>query len=910
MRAASISQGPAVAVEPLAVSSVTGPLAEIMAAMDVETGRQAAYIASIPARNPLYGQPNPRLPSSLSQALKKLGVQRLYSHQTAALQAARQGKDLVVITSTSSGKSLCYNLPVLERVLADREAHALYIYPINALINDQFNSLARLNLELGHDAVSIDRYSGSVTTDRRRDIRARQPNIILTNPEMVHLSFLQWHHLWAPMWRNLAYIVLDEVHTYRGVFGAHMAGLARRLLRVAHHYGADPRFICCSATIANPRELVESLISRPCTLVDQDGSASGRRLFVLWNPPLQPEEGENVRRPYTDESVDLLQLCLQADMNTIVFTRARRVTEQMLRKSQGLNTESEEATDEPVPQIASYRAGYLAEEREAIESRLKRGELRGVITTNALELGIDIGGLDTAIIAGYPGSIMSTWQQAGRAGRRGRDALVFLVASQNPLDQFYMSHPEQFFAEPHEQAVVDLANPFVRLRHLLCSAREIPWSLEEVARQPADIQRDMAALKEAGVLEEQSPRGEPQLVYPGEDARKGLHMQISLRSAGQETFTIRDEQRHEIGTIQPPNVYREAHLGAIYQHIDGDYRVVGFNRYEHAITVRPEPLPHYTRSQSASSISVTRELARRQLGDEQAGLSVHLGEVSVAEVVSAYQELEMGSNRLVRRVNLETPLRIRLHTTGLWVSLPPTLEEAMSGASESERLRALEYGLHALEHLLTGLVPLLVMCDRRDIGGDFAVSHPDVGGGALFLYDAYEGGIGLAEAGFERIEQLLALAYDTVVHCSCQDGCPACIQSSSCRRGNESLDKHAAIVLLSALAPAFAASGAVTPARRQRAGSGLERSLERAIEEIDLATRKRSIHEAAAAVPAEPAPAGPAYAVGSWVRHAVYGRGIVIETDGSGNGAWVTVRFVRRSVIQRISSRSPQLRLE
>ncbi len=287
---------------------------------------------------------------------------------------------------------------------------------------------------------------------------------------------------------------------------------------------------------------------------------------------------------------------------------------------------------------------------------------------------------------------------------------------------------------------------------------------------------------------------------------------------------------------------------------------------------------------------------------------MHLGEVTVTEVVSAYQELEMGSNRLVRRVNLETPLRIQLHTTGLWIGLPPALEAAMPGLSESERSRTLEYGLHALEHLLTGLVPLLVMCDRRDIGGEFAVSHPDVGHSALFLYDACEGGIGLAEAAYEQIEQLLALAYATVRDCPCQDGCPACIQSSSCPRGNESLDKHAAITLLSTLAPTFMAGTTATAARRQRAAGGLERSLERAIEEIDLATRKRSIHEAAPAVPAEPAPAGPEYAVGAWVRHAVYGRGIVIETDGSGNGAWVTVRFVRRSVIQRISSGSSQLR--
>ncbi|MFO7698676.1 MAG: DEAD/DEAH box helicase [Anaerolineae bacterium] len=899
------------AVEPLAPGAVDGPLAEIMSAMHVDIGHQVAYVGNIPPREPSYALPDPPLPNPLIRALRRLEITRLFSHQTEALRLAREGQDLVVVTSTSSGKTLCYNLPVLERILGDRAARALYIYPINALVNDQFNMLARINLELGQNAVGIDRYSGSVTSDRRKDIRERQPNILLTNPEMVHLSFLQWHSIWATLWKNLSYVILDEVHTYRGVFGAHMAGLVRRLLRVAHYYGANPQFICCSATIANPQDLVENLTSRPCTVVDRDGSASGRRLFVLWNPPLDKNEGENVRRSYADESVDLLQLCLREDLNTIVFTRARAVTERMLRQSQGLSPDAVEIKDEPVPQIASYRAGYLAEEREAIETRLKLGELRGVITTNALELGIDIGGLDSAIIAGYPGSIMSTWQQAGRAGRRGKDALVFLVASQNPLDQFYMLHPEQFFDEPHEQAVVDLANPFVRLRHLLCSAREVPWILDEIAYEHEDTRRDLAALKGAGILEEQVVRGRASLAYPGDDKRKGLHMQLSLRSAGQTTYAIRDEQRHEVGSIQPPNVFREAHPGAIYQHIDGDYRVLALNTYEHTVTVRPESLPHYTRSQSASSISVSRELVQRPLGLDDRGPTVHLGEVVVTEVVSAYQELEMGSNRLVRRVNLEKPLRIRLHTTGLWISLPPQLEQAMPGLSDSERRTTLEYGLHAVQHLLTGLVPLLVMCDRRDIGGESSVKHPDVGRSALFLYDAYEGGIGLAEAAYQQVERLLALAHDTVRSCSCSDGCPACIQSSNCRRGNEALDKQAAIGILAQLTIQFADSDAAARTGRQQLAGGLSRSLERAIEEIDQATIRRGlVSRSADAADAEPELAGPAYAVGTWVHHAVYGRGIVIETDGTGNAAWVTVRFVRRSVIQRISAKSAQLKPE
>jgi len=877
--------------------------------MSVDTGHQVAYIGAVSARPPVYASPRRPLPPRLTKALEALGIDRLYSHQVAALELARKGQDVVVVTSTSSGKTLCYNLPILERILSDRAAHALYIYPINALVNDQFNALARINLELGHQAVGMDRYSGGVTTDKRREIRARQPNILLTNPEMLHLSLLQWHHLWAPLWKSLAYIVLDEVHSYRGVFGSHIAGLMRRTLRVAQAYGASPQFICCSATIANPQQLVQRLTSRPATLVDEDGSASGRRVFVMWNPPLAAEGEQNVRRSYADESVDLFRLCLQANLNTIVFTRARRITEQMLRKSQDLAAATADEGDETRSDIASYRAGYLADEREEIEARLKAGALRGVITTNALELGIDIGGLDSAIIAGYPGSIMSTWQQAGRAGRRGRDALVFLVASQNPLDQYYMLNPEQFFDEPHEQAVVDLENPYVRLRHLLCSAREVPFANEAASDQNEGLGRDLSALLAAGLLEEQDRDGHPSLTYPGEDTRKSIHMLLSLRSTGQETYTIRDEERHVIGTIQPPNVFREAHPGAIYQHGDEDLRVVALNIRERTVTVRPEPMPHYTRSLSASSISVSREIRQRSLGEGSVGVRVHLGEVEVTEVVSAYQELEMRSGRLVRRVNLDSPLRIRLHTTGLWIAPGPSLEAAMPGLSSEEQHSALESGLHAVQHLFEGLIPLLVMCDRRDIGGESSAGHPDTGGAALFLYDACEGGIGLAEAAFEQLEQLFRLALVSLNGCSCSEGCPACIQSSTCRRGNEQLNKDAARRILEHL---VRCSGAAESERLQRRQTtmALNRGLGRAIEEIDEATRKHGLREHVQAAQSEPESVlqSPRYSVGDWVLHSVYGQGIVIETDGTGQATWVTVRFKRRSLIHRISAGSPQLR--
>ncbi len=882
-------------------------LAQIARGMGARPGEQIVHVADLPSREASYAQPNPPLPTALASALRVLDVTRLYTHQVEALERARRGENLVVVTATSSGKTLCYNLPVLETILKNRAARALYIYPINALINDQFKTLARMNLALGQEAVGMDRYTGAISTAKRREIRGRQPNILLTNPELLHLSLLQWHHLWASFWRNLAYIVVDEIHTYRGVFGANVAYLFQRLVRIARYYGADPRFICCSATIANPQDLAERLTAQPFTVISHEGAARGKKLFVLWNPPLSEQEGANVRRPYAQESVDLLRQCLQADLNTIVFTRARRLTEQMARlgKDTLAHDLPEAEQTEAGQQITSYRAGYLAQERESIEARLKSGELRGVITTNALELGIDIGGLDAAIIAGYPGTIMSTWQQAGRAGRRGRDALVFLVASQNPLDQYYVAHPEQFHAEPHERAVVDLANPFIRFKHLLCAAKELPWSSGELRQAPPDLRGALQELSSQGLLVEQrSPEGETRLHYP--EGRKNIHMQISLRSAGQETYRILDQEQNEIGSIEPPNVFRETHPGAIYQHSDGDYRVVALHRGQRTVHVRPEMAPHYTRSRSTSNLRIMAQYATRPLGPERGGLSVAIGEALVTETVRSFQELELGTNRMVRRVNLDLPLAVRLQTTALWVALPPDMEAAMEGDSPEERREHLQRGLHAMEHLLTGLLPLLVMCDRRDVDGHHDLAQPDLHGSALFLYDAYEGGIGLVEAAYDRIEELLTMAYETLVKCPCLDGCPSCIQSSGCRLGNEDLDKWAAIRLLREMRLRIGPEPEAPSAARQRISDFTaysEFSLRRALTEMDQLTRQNRLEDHMLSQP----PAGPPepqFSGGDRVLHGVYGRGVVLASRLEGQEEQVTVRFAQRGgVVKTVLAR-------
>ena len=937
-----------------ALPSVPALLETIAREMHVAEGHQIVHVETLEATQSAYAVPSPPLPPELDRSLRATGVQQLYTHQVEAIERVRRGENVVVVTATSSGKTLCYNLPVLESILADRSTRALYLYPINALVNDQLKSLFRLNLGLGKGAVSVARYTGSLESDQRKVVRERQPSILLTNPEMLHLSLLLWHELWSDLWKNLRYIVIDEVHTYRGVFGSNMAQLFRRTLRMAEHYGAAPQFICCSATIANPQELAEHLTGRPFSVIDRNGAGRGRRYFALWNPPLEQGNENALRHSYTAESVALLLHCVRAHYNTIVFARARGLTERMLRLSRGQpageagNPAAADGDAALAERISAYRAGYLAEEREEIENRLKSGELLGVITTNALELGIDIGSLDAAIISGYPGTIMSTWQQAGRAGRRGRDALIVLVASQNPLDQYYMRHPRVFFAQPHELAVVDQENPYIRLKHLLCAARELPLSPQELAQTPPALAETLDALRAAELL---VPVAEGEgLTYP--KSRRDIHFSISLRAASHETYQILNEQRLEIGTIEPPNVFREAHPGAIYQHSDDNYRVTYLDRQRHTVRVREEPLPHYTRANSVSTLRVeqiytTQQLAVDAVNPLHGPVSIALGDVLVQETILGYQELTLATNEMVRRVNLDYPLTITLHTTAMWITIPPELAtllaplaalEAAAPVTGEEPAETEEgegqpfvAGLHAIEHLLTGVMPLLVMCDRRDVDGYHHVLHPDLQAPAIFVYDAYEGGIGLAEIAYQRAEELLRLAHDTVTRCECKMGCPACIQSGVCRLRNASLDKAAAIALLAAILPPTTAQDAEQPrtsaAPIDKAGPDIQlpsmstslpasssdpRSLgrQRALREILELTRHKTVYEHVGTpdAPVATEPTHVAFTVGDWVEQSPYGRGQVQAVRKEGGHQILVIRFQQRGLVREVDISRAALR--
>jgi DEAD/DEAH box helicase domain-containing protein len=706
-----------------------------------------------------------------------------------------------------------------------------------------------------------------------------------------------------------------------------MAQLFRRMLRMAHYYGAAPQFICCSATIANPGELCERLTGQSFSVVDRDGAGCSRRYFVLWNPPLAADTPSGLRRSHTDEAVALLQLCVQANYNTIVFARARGLTERMLRlarNSGDTDGPADAATPDSAPDLAisAYRAGYLAEERETIENRLKSGEIKGVITTNALELGIDIGSLDAAIIAGYPGTIMSTWQQAGRAGRRDRDALIVLVASQNPLDQYYVRHPQVFFTQNHERAIIDEQNPYIRLKHLLCAARELPLTPDELHLLSTEMLETLDGLREAELL---VPAADgPGLTYP--HSRRDVHFAVSLRSASHETYQILNQQRIEVGTIEPPSVYREAHPGAIYQHSEDSYRVTFLDRRRRVVRVREEELPHYTRASSVTTLRITRVYASQTLATRSGPLTVALGDVVVQETVVGYQELTLSANEMVRRVTLDQPLTLTLHTTAMWVQVPQNVADLpllLTAPPESDAPPAppLAAALHAIEHLLTGVLPLLVMCDRRDIDGYHALQHSDLGTAATFVYDAYEGAIGLAEVAYQRAGDLLRLAYDTVTRCQCLTGCPSCIQSGVCRLRNEDIDKQGAVALLGALLPSgetaanASASALATDASDHIVAEQDARapSRRRALRDLLEHTRQQTIvehlakqDEATPAAPersnaASPAPV-PTFSPGDWVEQAPYGRGQVLEVRQVGAKEIITVRFSGRGIVRELEA--------
>lgn len=790
---------------------------------------QVVHVELLPERPAQYGElPCGLIDPRLSVALDAIGISRLYSHQADAIDAVLRGRSIVIVTGTASGKTLCYTIPVIDAVLKDTLTTALFIYPTKALAQDQLRSLNRL----GQVATSGDlsepgrgsgrflagAYDGDTPATERRKLRDRG-SVILTNPDMLHQGILPQHARWNRFFANLKYVVLDEVHSYRGVFGSHLANVLRRMKRICRHYGSDPQFICCSATIANPKEHAESITGTQMVLIDNDGSPRGPKRFVFWNPPLLvqghgvpaqhwdvPAQQWNVRAQHRDvsaqqrdvpaqqsnaptpqssaptpqwsvlgqqlnvpvrptaggerrsplwEAVELLTSLVKGGVQTIAFTRTRLMAELLLRCAR---ERLEAVSPRLARSVEAYRGGYLPEERREIERKLADGETLAVASTNALELGIDIGSLDAAILVGYPGTIASTWQQAGRAGRKAGESIVFLIGDNSPIDQYMITHAEYLFARSPEQAVIDPDNPHIAIGHIKSAAFEMALS---------DAEASMFGKYALPVLEILEDEGSVKHIdgcwywasseYPAAE--------VNLRNICGPVYTIQDcsQGNRVIGTMDEVSALSQLHTHAVYLHGADTYFVDALDLDKKIAFVSKRDLDYYTQAIQTSRIRIDEV----EYEKPWRGGMVGFGDVTVTTTIPMFKKIRFHSRDSLGYEELEMPPQT-LETVSLWIALPESAVEAVRAEG-----RVLAEGLIGIANAMVECAPLYVMCDVRDIG--VVVDSSNLRKDALFLFDRYPGGIGYAQRCADCVDELIQAVYEVISRCSCETGCPSCV---------------------------------------------------------------------------------------------------------------------------------------
>jgi DEAD/DEAH box helicase domain-containing protein len=742
-----------------------------------ESGR-ITHLEVIPERKAEFVALPSSLHPRLVEALGRLGVSRLYPHQAQALELVGQGHNVIISTGTASGKSLCYHLPVYQEILNNPSSRALYIFPTKALAQDQLRSLKELH---GREVRSAT-YDGDTPQDLRGWIR-REAQVVLTNPDMLHYGILPNHRLWSGFLSHLRYVVLDEAHVARGVFGSHVAQVLRRLRRVCDAYGSRPLFVFTSATIANPEEHAARLAGLEVEAVKDDASPRGRKVFALWNPPdILSMEGGEIHRSSNLETAQLLARLMRRGVRTIAFCRSRKAAELIYGYVHRILDGSERELAE---RLASYRGGYLPQQRREIERRLFGGELLAVATTNALELGVDIGDLEACLMNGYPGTIASTWQQAGRAGRKQEESLAVLIAADDPLDQYLMRHAQFLFGAPCEEAVVDLENGSILGAHLCCAACEIPLREEDELYFGESMREAVEGLVKEGAL---GVKGK--LWYYA--SHEPPAQKVNLRSASGSLISIVEKDTGSLlGTVEEATCFFHVHPGAVYLHQGESYLVEELDLERMVALVRNEELDFYTNPMDNTDVTVLEE--ERSYARSSGGCAIHYGEVEVSTKVYAYQKRRLLTHEILETLGLDLPTQV-LRTRALWYTLPTGCLSALN-LGEYE----LAGGLHALEHASIAMLPLFAMCDRWDIGGMSTSFHPDTGRATVFIYDAYPGGVGIAARGFELAAAHLKATREMVRSCPCREGCPSCIHSPKCGNGNEPLDKQAAVRLLELL---------------------------------------------------------------------------------------------------------------
>jgi DEAD/DEAH box helicase domain-containing protein len=744
------------------------------------TGPCITATRHFPARPPVLVPFPSSLDPRLASALRARGIEQLYSHQARAWELVDKGEHVVIVTPTASGKTLCYNLPVLQGLLVEPDARVLYLFPTKALAQDQLAELEEIAKQLPE--LRMFTYDGDTPQDARRAVRARA-NLVLSNPDMLHSGILPHHTKWATLFQNLKFVVIDELHAYRGVFGSHVSNVIRRLRRLCAHYGSAPQFIMASATIANPRELAEHIVGEPVGEIAESGAPRGDKLFVCYNPPVvNPELG--IRAPYLAESAKMAIRFLREKIPTIVFAQSRLSTEVLLG---AIKTGVADRTGD-AGIVRGYRGGYLPGRRRAVEQGLRAGDVLGVVSTNALELGVDIGHLDVAVLAGYPGTIASLWQQAGRAGRRSGSSSAIMVATSAPLDQFMVTHPDYLFGTAAEHARVNPDNPFILVSHLKCAAFELPFSAD--ARfGDRDVRPYLAALEDEGVLHRAGERWHwASETYPADH--------ISLRTVTTDNFvvidtTARDEKqtkrRQIIAEVDWGSAFATIYPKAIYLVESEPYEVreLRFREDEEKVAyVKRVNVDYFTDAISAKGVWILRRLADRA----QSGALAEQGEVLVAEKVVGFKKIKMGTLENVGSGEVELPQQ-EMQTTSVWLTVPPETLARVSPSREE-----LIDGLRAVTYLLHHLAPIFLLCDVRDLGswlGDTTPAHTGAVATrestrrrlleaerfnpTLYLYDSHAGGIGLAERIFDILPQLLARGLETLQSCPCRSGCPSCV---------------------------------------------------------------------------------------------------------------------------------------
>jgi DEAD/DEAH box helicase domain-containing protein len=734
---------------------------------DLLTGESVAYLGSEPGRAPQLERLPDALDPNVASALASLGITELFSHQAEAWDAAGRGENVIVTTGTASGKSLAFNLPVADAIAREPTTRALYLYPTKALAQDQARVLASFRLKGLRPAI----YDGDTETERRWQIR-KSANVILTNPDMLHVGLLPHHDRWGDLLSNLRYVVVDEAHVYRGVFGSHVGNVLRRLRRLALIYGASPQFLLTSATIANPAELARELVGAPATVVSEDGASRAEREIVVWNPPLVDED-LGLRASALAEASLLMAGLVSRGLRTICFAKSRKAAELIHRFT------VERVDGATAARLAPYRAGYTPGQRRDIEQRLATGELLGVSATDALELGIDVGSLDCAISVGFPGTIASLRQQWGRAGRRTR-GLAVLVTGEDALDQFFAREPEALLSRRVEAAILDPASPRILDPHVVAAAYEAPLDDSDAVVLGPEALARAPALPDL----EHTPAG---YVFRGRDYPAA---RVSLRSGDSEAFTVVDTAAGSVlGLVERERAYATVHEGAVYLHLGEQYVVSTLDQDSRVALVHRDAVDWYTQVKKETETTIDETLR----SESRAGVELHFGQVSVTEQVVAYQRKAIKDGVTIETVALDLP-QTTFGTEAVWFS-PEA--ELLAGYEEMPRLIG---ALHAAEHSLIALLPLWAMCDRWDIGGLSTNIHFQSGLPTIFVYDGHAGGVGLSERGFEQFEGWVADTARLVAGCACRDGCPSCVQSPKCGNLNEHLDKAGARALLERMA--------------------------------------------------------------------------------------------------------------